>query len=412
MLPVTHQPLMQLKKIHQLNKFHHSTQSGNMKKQLLAIGLLFSSLAYAQNDAVTNAFFFNKDGELDKAKVEIDKAAVHEKTSGKAKTWYFRGMIYENILVSAKPQFAGLAPDAGKQAYESYAKAMSLSSKGEEYFDQSQSRINNLWGSFLNDGVKKYEAKDFAGSITSYELAQTIKPTDTTAFIYALYSAESLKDYEKCKTFTNKLFSMGKQQPFMYLSLARQARMASKNQEALGHVEEGRKVYPADKDLANEELDLYFVMGRGNEAKSKLEDAIKMDSTRADLYSILGNMYDQESADVKRPAKERDASKQKALSSYRKAIKLDKNNMESNFNLGVYYFNRGAEALKKVNDLDINTYQKVGKKMEAEAQNEFKLSIPFFEECYRIKPADEDAKRSLRNAYERVGRSADAEKVK
>ncbi|HPI11682.1 MAG TPA: hypothetical protein PLK63_11620 [Catalimonadaceae bacterium] len=383
-----------------------------MRKQLLAIGLLFSSLAYAQNDAVTNAFFFNKDGELDKAKVEIDKAAVHEKTSGKAKTWYFRGMIYENILTSTKPQFAGIAPDAGKQAYESYAKAMSLSAKGDEYFDQSQSRINNLWGSFLNDGVKKYEAKDFAGSIGSYELAQTIKPTDTTAFVYALYSAEALKDYEKCKTYTNKLFSMGKQQPFMYISLARQARNADKKQEALGHVQDGRKVYPADKNLALEELDLYFALGKGAEAKAKLEDAVKMDSTNASLYSILGNMYDQEAADAKRPAKERDASKQRALASYRKALKIDKNNMESNFNLGVYYFNRGADALKKVNELDINTYQKVGKKMEADAQNEFKLAIPFFEECYRINPADEDAKRSLKNTYERVGRSADAEKVK
>ncbi|HOY96271.1 MAG TPA: hypothetical protein PK509_11060, partial [Catalimonadaceae bacterium] len=290
--------------------------------------------------------------------------------------------------------------------------AMSLSAKGDEYFDQSQSRINNLWGSFLNDGVKKYEAKDFAGSIGSYELAQTIKPTDTTAFMYALYSAEALKDYEKCKTYTNKLFSMGKQQPFMYISLARQARNADKKQEALGHVQDGRKVYPADKNLALEELDLYFALGKGAEAKAKLEDAVKMDSTNASLYSILGNMYDQEAADAKRPAKERDASKQRALASYRKALKIDKNNMESNFNLGVYYFNRGADALKKVNELDINTYQKVGKKMEADAQNEFKLAIPFFEECYRINPADEDAKRSLKNTYERVGRSADAEKVK
>ena len=404
------QPIHQ-KPFHQLNKFHHSTQSGNMKKQLLAFGLLFSSLAYAQNDAVTNAFFFNKDGELDKAKVEIDKAAVHEKTSGKAKTWYFRGMIYENILVSAKPQFAGLAPDAGKQAYESYAKAMSLSSKGEEYFDQSQSRINNLWGSFLNDGVKKYEAKDFAGSIASYELAQAIKPADTTAFVYALYSAESLKDYEKCKIFTIKLFSMGKQQPFMYLSLARQARMASKNQAALGHVEDGRKVYPDDKDLANEELDLYFFMGRGNEAKSKLEDAIKMDSTRADLFSILGNMYDQESLDEKRPKKDRDASKAKALLSYKKALSLDQNNLESCFNLGVYYFNRGAEILKKVNQLDINTYQKSGKKMEGEALSEFKLALPYFESAYLLKPKDEGVVNSLKNTYERVGRSSDADKV-
>ena len=69
-----------------------------MRKTLLALCVLAAGMAQAQNDAVTNAFFFNKDGELDKAKEEIDRAAAHEKTKDKPKTWYFRGLIYENIL--------------------------------------------------------------------------------------------------------------------------------------------------------------------------------------------------------------------------------------------------------------------------------------------------------------------------
>lgn len=382
-----------------------------MKKTLLVIGLLLGGWAQAQNDKVTNAFFFNKDGELDKAKEEIDQASVHEKTKDKAKTWYFKGMIYENILNTKNPKFANLVSDAGKQTYEAYAKAMSLSQKGDEFYDNSQQRINGLWGSFLNEGVKKYEAKDFQGSISSYELAQQIKPADTTAFIYALYSAEAMKDFPKCETLTRKLFQMGRKNAGMYLSLARQARMADKKEASLSVVQEARKEFPGDKNLALEELDLYFALGRGSEAKSKLEDAIRMDSTRADLYSILGNLYDQEAADAKREAKDRDASKAKALAAYKKAIKLEPLNMESNFNMGVYHFNKAAELTKKLNDMDITTYQKKGKAVEAEAKKEFGNALPYFEACYKKDPNDASARKSLKSTYMRLDRSADAEKI-
>ncbi len=382
-----------------------------MRKTLFTVCLLISGLAQAQNDAVTNAFFFNKDGELDKAKEEIDRAALHEKTKDKPKTWYFRGLIYENILNTKNPKFTPLIADAGKQTYESFSKAMSLSKPGDEYYDNSLQKVNGLWGSFLNDGVKKYDAKDFAGSIASYELAQTIKPSDTTAFVYALYSAEAMKDFSKCETITRKLFQMGRKNAGMYLSLSRQARLAEKKDAALSVVEEGRKDYPGDKLLAMEELDLYFAMGRGNEAKSKLEEAIRMDSSNANIYSILGNMYDQEAADAKRLPKDRDASKAKALSSYRKAIQLDPTNLESNFNMGVYHFNKAADLLKKVNDLDINSYQKKGKAMEADAKKEFGNALPYFEACYKKDPNDAGVRKSLKSTYMRLDRPADADKI-
>lgn len=382
-----------------------------MRKFLIALSFGISGLAYAQPDAVTDAFLFNKDGELDKAKEAIDRAAVHEKTKDKPKTWYFRGMIYENLLTTQNPKFKGVFPDAAKNAYESYSKAISMSKKGDEYFDQSASRLENLWGAFLNDGVKKYEAKDFPGSMASYELAQTIKPQDTTAYVYALYSALQTDNLDKTEAYTRKLFTMGRKSIEMYISLSRQARKLEKKEKALEVIQEGRKEYPSDKSMALEELDLYFQLGRGNEAKAKLEDAVMMDSTNASLYSILGNMYDQEAANEKLPAKDRDMAREKALKAYTRAIKLDPENLESNFNMGVYYFNRGAEIIKKINALDINNYQKKGKAMEAEAQNEFKKALPFFEACYKKNPSDEGVKKSLKNTYERLGRSADAEKI-
>jgi Tfp pilus assembly protein PilF len=381
-------------------------------KKLFYVGLfLISSSIFAQNDAVTNAFLYNKDGEYDKAKTEIDRATTHEKTKDKAKTWYFRGMIYENILASKNPKFSTLAPDAGKQAYDSYNMVLSLSKKGDEFYDQSAAKIQLLWGIFLNDGIAKYQEKKYAESIMPYEMAQSIRPQDTTAFLYALYSTEALGDYEKCKTYTRKLMGLGRVSPEMYLSLSRQASKAGKKDSALAHVVEARGKYPSNKNLAMEELQLYFDAGRGNEAKSKLEEAVKMDSSNAALFAILGNMYDQEAADAKRAKAERDAAKQKALTAYRKALKIDPKNFESNFNMGVYFYNRGAEVLKKINDMDIATYQAKGKKMEAEAQNEFKQALPYFEACYQINKDDADAKKSLKNTYERLGRNADAEKL-
>jgi len=382
-----------------------------MRKTLFTICILLSGFAQAQNDAVTNAFFFNKDGELDKAKDEIDRAAAHEKTKDKPKTWYFRGLIYENILNSKNPKFAGIQADAGKQTYESFSKAMSLSKPGEEYYDNSIQKVNGLWGFFLNEGVKKYEARDFAGSMASYELAQTVKPADTTAFVYAFYAAEALKDFDKSEKLCRKLFQMGRKNPGMYLSLARQARQVEKNDQALAVLAEGRNSYPENKDLAMLELELYFAVGRGNEAKSKLEEAVKMDSTRSDLYAVLGNVYDQEAADSKLQQKDRDAAKTKALNAYKKALKLDPLNMESNFNMGVYYFNRGADLIKKVNDLSISDYTKKGKALETDAKKEFANALPYFEACYKKDPNDVSSRKSLKSTLMRLERQADAEKI-
>jgi tetratricopeptide (TPR) repeat protein len=383
-----------------------------LSKSFFVAGLIFfSGLAQAQNDAVTSAFLYNKDGEFDKAKEAIDQASNHEKTKDKPKTWYFRGLIYKNILTTQNPKYKALQADAPKQTYESFAKAVSLSKPGDEFHDNSAKEIQNLWGIFLNDGIVKYQEKKNAEAIASYEIAQAIQPKDTTAFLYGFYAAEQIPDYEKSKYYTYKLFELGRKSPEMFISLSNIAKRVEKKDSALAHIQAGRALYPNNKNLALIELEMYFAAGKGDEARKKLEEAIKLDSTNANLYAILGNLYDQEAADKKKSTKDQDGFKQKAISAYKKAIQLDPKNMESQFNLGVYYFNRGADILKKTNAMDIPTYQAKGKKMEADAQNEFKLALPYFEACYQLNNKDEGVQKSLKNTYERLGRSADADKV-
>ena len=61
---------------------------------LLVIG------GYAQNSAVNKATQFKENGELMKAKEQIDLATAHEKTIEKPKTWFTKGEVYEAIALS------------------------------------------------------------------------------------------------------------------------------------------------------------------------------------------------------------------------------------------------------------------------------------------------------------------------
>jgi Tfp pilus assembly protein PilF len=51
----------------------------------------------AQGAKVLNAYNYMNDNELLKARAEIDPAIENEKTMLDAKTWYYRGLIYEKI---------------------------------------------------------------------------------------------------------------------------------------------------------------------------------------------------------------------------------------------------------------------------------------------------------------------------
>ncbi|HEX8658787.1 MAG TPA: tetratricopeptide repeat protein [Hymenobacter sp.] len=364
---------------------------------LLALGM--PSLASAQNSAVTNAILNQRTGLLDKARTDIDKAIVNEKTSGKGKTWFTRGEIYQGMLES--PIYGKqLQPGEGLQkAYESYAKAIELDTPTGEFGKQAVARLDNLYGRAFNDAVTSYNAKEYDKAIESYKLASKIKPQDTTAVLYSAYASEAKQDFEGAKAGYNKLLGMNYKSVNLYMRLLQMAKQEKNNAEAAKVLEQALAAYPTNKTFMLEDLNLSLASGKGDDALAKINKTIAADPTNSNLYAVRGSMYDQQK------------KTELALADYRKSVELDPNNFDAQFNLGVSNYNRAADAYTKASKMDLKTYQVSGKKFEAEGKKYFEASVPYFEKALQLQPDDRNTLTSLQKVYFRLGRTADSERL-
>lgn len=353
----------------------------------------------AQTSAVTNAILNQRTGLLDKARIDIDKAIVNEKTSGKAKTWFTRGQIYEGMLES--PIYGKqLQPGEGLQkAYESYNKTIELDTKDGEFGKQAMPRLDGLYARAFNDAVNSYNAKDYDKAIGSYKLASQIKPQDTTAVLYSAYAYEAKQDLAGAKASYNQLLGMNYKSAALYNRLIQIARQQNDNAEASKLLQQALVAFPNNKNFMLEDLNASLAGGKGDDAIAKINKTIAADPTNSNLYAVRGSLYDQQ--------KKTDL----AVADYRKAIELDPKNFDAQFNLGVYNYNKAADAYTKASKMDLKTYNVSGRKMEAEGKKYFEGAVPYFERALELQPNDRNTLTSLKKIYFRLGRTADSERL-
>jgi tetratricopeptide (TPR) repeat protein len=371
-----------------------------MKKTILTlVAAAALHTASAQNSAVTNAILFQRQGTLDKARTEIDKAVTNEKTSTKAKTWYTRGEIYDAMVSSPVYGKALPAGEGAKIAFESYQKAIQLDGKDGEFGKQASAKLDGLYGLALNAGVENYNGKNYDEALKSYQMAQQIRPQDTTAYLYAAYAAAAKEDFSAAKEQYTKLQGIGYKSPQMYTALMQMARQEKNNAEAAKVLQQALQAYPTNKSFMLEDLNADLSSGRSKEALAKIDKAIAADPKNANLYAVKGSLLDQ----AKQPAQ--------ALEAYKKAVEIEPENFDANFNLGVYNYNKAADLYTKASKMSLAEYQKSGKKYEADGKKYFQDSLPYFEKALQVQPNDRATISSLQKAYLRVGRTADSERM-
>ena len=376
-----------------------------MNKTLLtlAAGALLSAAVApsvtAQTSAVTNAILNQRSGLLDKARIDIDKAVANEKTSGKAKTWYTRGEIYD-AMASSPIYGKNLQPGEGAQkAFESYSKTIELDTKTGEFGKQAVAKMDNLYGQFFNDAVNSYNAKDYDKAVASYKLASQVRPQDTTAVLYSAYASEAKQNYAAAKASYGQLLGMNYKSVTLYTRLLQMAKLQKDDAEAAKVLKQALAAYPTNKAFMLEDLNVSLSSGKGVDALEKINKSIAADPGNSNLYAVRGSMYDQQ--------KKGDL----ALSDYRKAVELDPNNFDAQFNLGVYNYNKAAEAYTRASKMDLKTYQASGKKFEVEGKKYFESSVPHFEKALQLQPDDRNTLTSLQKVYFRLGRNADSERL-
>lgn len=367
-----------------------------MKKLLVLFAVLVyaSSGAFAQKVKVQTAFNYYKYDELDKARTAIDEAIANESTMGMAKTWYYRGLIYQKM--HKHPKFGGLDPQALVKAYESYKKALEIEPK-YEFQEEIQQNMSVIGNGLFGSGVENFNAKKYDMALIDFENVLSITPDDTLATLNAAYSAERSGNKEKAKTYYNKLITMRYKEPKIYIFLGNLYKSESDSAKALSTIQAGRTAFPADNSLVIEELNMYLYSGKDKEALESLNLAIQGDPANANLHFAQGTVYDKVN------------KKDLAATSYKKAIELKPDYFDAYYNLGAMYFNEAAEMANKANDLKSNAeYGKAKEKFDAR----FKEAMPFLEKALELNPTDTNTMVSLKQLYARINETAKYEAIK
>ena len=181
--------------------------------KIFLLTIIAFQMANAQTGNVTNAILYNMNGKLDMAKAEIDLASQNAEKNLSPKVWMVRGDVYLSLANNINPSYEKIMTNAAKISYDAYNKALDLDEQrgSGKIAAKVNNKIKGLYEPIVKSGDKLYEkaikeAKDanfdtvkyskhsnyYDLAIANYEVAMTLQPKDTLAYIKSYYAAEQI----------------------------------------------------------------------------------------------------------------------------------------------------------------------------------------------------------------------------
>ena len=319
---------------------------------------------------------------LDIAKAEIDEAFKVDakgKVTGSAKNWYLKGRIYKALYLDDSTEFASLVgEEALAIAMESFDKVNEMEKETSPIAVFTGQEVTQLYGFIINEGAERYNENDFSGAYEYFTKALKVVPNDTTALLYGGVSAQQGEMYDEALESFNTLVDNGDANIDTYKTLIYLYRTEKEDMDkVLETVNKALEKFPESKELTQEKITTLLVMERADDAQKELEDAITEDPTNSLYYYFLGYLYDSKD----------DADN--AQTNYEKAIELNPEYYEANYNLGVVHYEKARMILKELNNLSLDEYRKQEAAFTEKASVHFMDALPYFERAAEIKP-DED----------------------
>lgn len=351
--------------------------------------------AFAQNSNVRKADRALESGDLQEAKELINEAAEHEKTIEDPKTWYTRGTIYQAILNEE-----GYSEELVKEAAKSYDKVFAMVDESDKYYTLTDLKVQELWGGFINEGSEAYSAEDFEAAVIAFDKALLVLPEDTTATLYAGIASQQMQNNQQALKYYYRLLDLDYHSEDIYGSIISIERYGNEDiEKALEVTRMAKEKFPDNDTFEKQEINLLINSGQVDVAKDRINDAIKKEPDNANLYFNLGYLYEQ----LENP--------EKAEEAYLKAIEIDPDYLDANFNYAVYNYNKAADLLAKARDMDLQTYRKEGKKIEKEAKEYLRKAKPYFEKALELAPEELAVVETLQTVYAQLGETDKAEEM-
>jgi tetratricopeptide (TPR) repeat protein len=326
------------------------------------------------------------------AKKFIDEASASESTSGKPKTWYYKGNVYWEMNLSKNSIFTESGQNPLLVAVESYRKAFELDPKYEFAADC----FSNALAGYRNLGIEAFNKNDFNAALSMFEETTALSAkngkVDTSAIENSSIAAIRGKNLDKAQEYLTKLIGFGKEKDgTKYISLYKVYQQKGDTATAMKILGDARVAFPNDQRLLTEELNYYLLRGKAAEAEKLLALAIEKEPSNQLLHYAAGTVYE----DL--------GKREEAIAAYKKAIELKADYWEAYFNLGALYNNAGKALNDKANDeKDTKKYEAINKLAEAE----FNLALPNLEKALELSPKDspdiQPLLKTLKQIYSRL----------
>ena len=402
-----------------------------MKRVLLTVALcVAASASFAQKKVVNEAQSIAKGSNADfgEARSLIKGALENPETKDDAKTWYVAGFIEDQQFNAERAkQILGQQPNEPvmyealygilpyfQKAYEldqlpnekgkvkpKYTKDIKsilsanhvyLFNGGAYYFDKQEYKKAY---DFFNQYVEISELPMFAGTQTAEK-----DSTFMTVQFYAAAAASLAKDSRLAIAALERAKNTPYRQYDVYQYLCYEygeARTAQDSVMLEKTFEEGMQVFPDSAFFLNNLINTYIYSNRNEKALEMLNVAIQKNPNDANLYNVMGRVYETGLKDYANAEK-----------NFQIALEKDPNLTDALSNIGRIYYNQGVNKLSEANM--INDSKKYQEELGM-AKDLFKKALPYYKKAHEAEPEKMDNMIALRGIYYNLNMGPELEAI-
>lgn len=402
-----------------------------MKRVLLTVALcVAASASFAQKKVVNEAQSIAKGSNADfgEARTLIKGALENPETKDDAKTWYVAGFIEDQQFNAERAkQILGQQPNEPvmyealygilpyfQKAYEldqlpnekgkvkpKYTKDIKsilsanhvyLFNGGAYYFDKQEYKKAY---DFFNQYVGISELPMFAGTQTAEK-----DSTFMTVQFYAAAAASLAKDSRLAIAALERAKNTPYRQYDVYQYLCYEygeARTAQDSVMLEKTFEEGMQVFPDSAFFLNNLINTYIYSNRNEKALEMLNVAIQKNPNDANLYNVMGRVYETGLKDYANAEK-----------NFQIALEKDPNLTDALSNIGRIYYNQGVNKLSEANM--INDSKKYQEELSM-AKDLFKKALPYYKKAHEAEPEKMDNMIALRGIYYNLNMGPELEAI-
>ena len=402
-----------------------------MKRVLLTVALcVAASASFAQKKVVNEAQSIARGSNADfgEARTLIKGALENPETKDDAKTWYVAGFIEDQQFNAERAkQILGQQPNEPvmyealygilpyfQKAYEldqlpnekgkvkpKYTKDIKsilsanhvyLFNGGAYYFDKQEYKKAY---DFFNQYVEISELPMFAGTQTAEK-----DSTFMTVQFYAAAAASLAKDSRLAIAALERAKNTPYRQYDVYQYLCYEygeARTAQDSVMLEKTFEEGMQVFPDSAFFLNNLINTYIYSNRNEKALEMLNVAIQKNPNDANLYNVMGRVYETGLKDYANAEK-----------NFQIALEKDPNLTDALSNIGRIYYNQGVNKLSEANM--INDSKKYQEELSM-AKDLFKKALPYYKKAHEAEPEKMDNMIALRGIYYNLNMGPELEAI-